>query len=81
MTLASGTRLGSYEITAAIGTGGMGKVYRARDATLSRNVAIKILPGPRLTQRRSARFESRERRLQRTHRLRRLRRGPRIGGL
>jgi serine/threonine protein kinase len=44
MTLPAGTRLGPYEITAAIGAGGMGEVYRGRDATLNRDVAIKVLP-------------------------------------
>src|SRR6188768_2584853 len=39
-----GTRLGAYEITSAIGAGGMGEVYRARDTRLQRDVAIKILP-------------------------------------
>ena len=44
MTLDPGTRLGPYEIQAAIGAGGMGEVYRARDTRLDRTVAIKILP-------------------------------------
>lgn len=42
--LALGTKLGPYEIVAPIGAGGMGEVYRARDARLGRSVAIKILP-------------------------------------
>ena len=45
MSLAAGHRLGPYEILAAIGAGGMGEVYRARDSRLQRDVAIKILPG------------------------------------
>ena len=44
MTLTSGTRLGVYEVTAQIGEGGMGQVYRATDTKLKRQVAIKILP-------------------------------------
>ena len=39
-----GSRLGSYEVTAPIGAGGMGEVYRARDTKLNREVALKILP-------------------------------------
>src|SRR5262249_4660973 len=42
--LAAGTRLGPYEIQAALGAGGMGEVYRACDTRLDRSVAIKILP-------------------------------------
>ena len=44
MPLAPGQRLGSYEVTAAIGRGGMGEVFRARDTKLGRDVAIKVLP-------------------------------------
>lgn len=44
MQLASGTRLGPYEIVAPIGAGGMGEVFKARDTRLDRSVAIKILP-------------------------------------
>ncbi len=44
MSLEAGTRLGPYEVTAQIGKGGMGEVYRARDTSLDRDVAIKVLP-------------------------------------
>jgi serine/threonine protein kinase len=58
MALASGTRLGSYEVLAPIGAGGMGEVYRARDRRLGREVAIKILPEAFASDRdRMARFQ------------------------
>ena len=44
MPLKPGTKLGSYEVVAPIGKGGMGEVYKARDTRLDRTVAIKVLP-------------------------------------
>src|SRR4249920_2473415 len=44
LTLSLGARLGPFEILSALGAGGMGEVYRARDTKLNRDVAIKVLP-------------------------------------
>ncbi len=44
MRLTAGTRLGAYSIQSALGAGGMGEVYLARDINLARDVAIKVLP-------------------------------------
>ena len=58
MALNSGTRIGAFEITGLLGSGGMGEVYRARDTTLGREVAIKVLPEAfALDPNRLARFE------------------------
>ena len=58
MPLTPGTKLGVYEVLAAIGAGGMGEVYRAHDTTLDRDVAIKVLPDAFATDpERLARFE------------------------
>ncbi len=58
MALGPGSKLGVYEVTAKIGAGGMGEVYRAHDTTLDRDVAIKVLPDAFATDpERLARFE------------------------
>ena len=58
MALQPGSKLGVYEVTAKIGAGGMGEVYRAHDTTLDRDVAIKVLPDAFATDpERLARFE------------------------
>jgi Tol biopolymer transport system component len=58
LSIAAGSRIGGYEVIAAIGAGGMGEVYRARDTRLNRDVALKILPEAFATDpERLARFE------------------------
>jgi Tol biopolymer transport system component len=58
VTLPAGTRLGSYEVVAPLGAGGMGEVYRGRDTRLAREVALKVLPEEVSADRdRLARFE------------------------
>jgi serine/threonine protein kinase len=44
VSLAIGTRIGPYQVIGSLGEGGMGEVYRARDARLNRDTAIKVLP-------------------------------------
>ena len=61
--LAQGDRVGPYEITAAIGAGGMGRVFRARDLSLARDVAIKVLPAALATDPESRARLAREARL------------------
>ncbi len=57
MALAAGARLGPYEVVSLLGSGGMGEVYRARDARLGRDVAIKVVAGGLVDADRLARFE------------------------
>ena len=57
MLVAIGSRLGSYEITDLIGRGGMGEVYRARDAKLNREVAVKFLASQRSNAENRRRFQ------------------------
>ena len=61
MALQPGTRVGGYEVVRLIGSGAMGEVYRARDLTLQRDIALKVLPdvspGSHAGDDRSARFQ------------------------
>ena len=54
LSLKPGAQLGPYQIEDAIGAGGMGEVYKARDTRLNRNVAIKVLP-PHISEKPDAR--------------------------
>jgi serine/threonine protein kinase len=63
MSLATGTRLGPYEILSPLGAVGMGEVYRAKDTKLNRDIALKILPAAFASDpERLARFERVDRR-------------------
>ncbi len=58
MSLAAGTRIGSYEVLGSLGAGGMGEVSRAKDSKLKREVAVKVLPADVANDReRLARFQ------------------------
>src|SRR5215813_14050807 len=57
MAISIGQQLGSYEITAPLGKGGMGEVYRARDTRLHRDVAVKVLPQAFQTEAARERFQ------------------------
>ena len=66
MGLAAGTKLGSYEVAAQIGAGGMGEVYQAHDTKLGRDVAVKFLPAIFVNDsERLSRFQSCARRISR----------------
>jgi len=57
MALETGSRLGPYEVVGLLASGAMGEVYRARDARLEREVAIKVLPEEIADRRHLLRFE------------------------